>query len=79
MAHPSLKYLEVGVLPGAQSSHPQVSQDDLTARMGQERPVIGRHCETKTRLSTPVVQFTRQQLLRLVIVLSVAEVQEIQS
>lgn len=70
-------YLHVGVFSGAQPAHPQIGEDDLAAGVGDERPVVGRHCQTETRLAAPVLQFARQHLLRLVVVLPVAEVDQV--
>ena len=71
-------YFQVCVLPRPQPTHPEVGEDDLRARMREQGAVVGAHRQTKARLAAPVLQFTGQQLLRLVIVLAIAEVQELE-
>ena len=70
--------LHVGVLPGAQSAHPEVGEDDLAAGVREEGAVVGGHGEAEARLPAPVLQLARQHLLRLVVVRAVAEVQQLQ-
>lgn len=69
--------LEVGSFTGAQTAHPEIGQDDLAAGVGEERPVIRCDGEGKARLAGPVFQLRRKQLLCLVVVLPVAEVQQL--
>lgn len=69
-------HLEVGVLASAETTHPKVRQDNLTARMGEEGPVVGSDGQGETALVRPRVQLAGEQALSLLRILSVAEVQQ---
>jgi hypothetical protein len=72
-------HLQVRILPRPQRPHPQIGQNDLTTRMGQQRPMIGRHRQRQATLARPRMQLARQQPLGLLRVLSVAKVQQFQT
>lgn len=48
-------HLEIGTLSGAQSTHPEIGEDDLTAGVSKKRPMIGGYRERKARLAGPVL------------------------
>lgn len=71
------RYLEVCVLPRPQPAHPEVGEDHLAARVGEQRPVVGGHGERQAALVRPRVQLARQQPLRALRVDAVAEVEQL--
>lgn len=73
------KYFNVGVFASSQTTHPQISENNLRTRMGQQCSVIGSYSETEASLTRPILKFARQQLLSLTVFLSVAVIQHLQS
>ena len=71
-------HLETGVLAGAQSPHPHLREQDLTAGVRDEVPVVGAVGESETRLLAPGAQLVGEQLLGEVIIRLVTVLQEVQ-
>jgi len=59
----NLKTFDVGIASSPESTHPQITEDLLRARVRQQSTVVTGESQTHTRLPGPVGQLARQKLL----------------
>ena len=62
-------YVNVGGPSSSQTAKPQISQNDLSARMGQNWTIFTCHGQTDASLTAPIGQFISQQVLCQVVIL----------